>query len=100
MHAIDSKPLGPVPQSEVDATVATLKAHKHVFEATTPQGDDKIAMDILLPGRRDFCCLFRVKVPVSISLLPHYPLSLPQILVWRRNLGDEQYSGHSSSACR
>jgi hypothetical protein len=73
-NAIDSKPLGPVPQSDIDRIVATLTAHKHLFEARAPPEDDDFYT--LLPGRSDFCCLFRVKVPVNLSLLSLQPLLL------------------------
>jgi hypothetical protein len=68
-NAIDSKPLGPVPQSDIDPIVATLKAHKHLFEARAPQEDDETHNYAVLPGREDFCCMFRVKVPVTFPLL-------------------------------
>jgi hypothetical protein len=71
--AVDSRSLGPVPQNEVDATVAKLKGYKHLFEAkATEDGTPLIAV---YPGRNDFCILFRVKVPVSTSLLAlHQPI--------------------------
>jgi hypothetical protein len=71
-NAIDLKPLGPVPQSDIDRIVATLKAHKHLLGARAPPEDDNFYT--LLPGWSHFCCLFCVKVPVNHSLLPLQPL--------------------------
>jgi hypothetical protein len=62
--SIDSRPLGPAPQSEIDAIVSKLKSHKHLYEATFTQ-NDKLPT-ALGPGRNDFCILFRFKVPVSL----------------------------------
>jgi hypothetical protein len=62
--SIHSQPLGLVPQHEVKATVATLRAHMHLFEVKGPS--EKYLFTIpLVPGRRDFCCLYQVKVPAS-----------------------------------
>jgi hypothetical protein len=64
---VDSRPLGLVPQHEVDAIVAKLKGHKHLFEANAVQ--DSSCLHVIGPGDRDFCNLYRVKVPVSIPLV-------------------------------
>jgi hypothetical protein len=66
---LDSQSLTPVPQNKINAIVAMLRSHKHLFEATVSRKGT--IQDVLFPGHRDFCCLFRVKVPVSISLSPH-----------------------------
>jgi hypothetical protein len=73
MQVVDSAPLGSMPHSEIEPVVATLTAHKHLFEATAPL-DDEVREPTLLPGCHDFCCLFRVKVPVRLSYFPHQPL--------------------------
>jgi hypothetical protein len=65
-RVLDLQPLSPVPPNEVDVAVTTLKSHKHLFEATVSRaGTIPVA---LYPGKKDFCCLFQAKVPVSISL--------------------------------
>jgi hypothetical protein len=53
---VDCQPLGPVPQNELDAVVATLTSHKHLFAANIPQ-DGRLSC-IVCPGYNDFCCLF------------------------------------------
>jgi hypothetical protein len=56
-NATDSQPLGPVSPIEVEAIAATLKAHKHLFEAKAPEDRHQFLVP-LLPGRRDFCSLY------------------------------------------
>jgi hypothetical protein len=36
--AVDSWPLGPLPQNKLDAILAKLRGHKHLFEAKATQG--------------------------------------------------------------
>jgi hypothetical protein len=67
--AVDSRPLGPVPPGEMHVIMAKLKGHKHLFQANVPQ--DGTFSDGVGPGFKDFCILFRVKVPVNPSLLIH-----------------------------
>jgi hypothetical protein len=74
MQVVDSTPLGSVPRSEIDPVVSMLTAHKHIFEATVRLGGETRKLTLLL-GCNDFCCLFQVKVPVSL-------LSFSQLLLY------------------
>jgi hypothetical protein len=64
-RVLDPQPLSPVPQNEIDAIVATLRSHKHLFQAQVSQRGTIPAA--LFPGKNNFCILFQVKAPVSIS---------------------------------
>jgi hypothetical protein len=63
---VDSQPLGLDPLNEIDAIVTKLRGHKHLFEANAARGSP--CPKAVGPGYKDFCVLYRVKVPVSISL--------------------------------
>jgi hypothetical protein len=69
---VDLRPLGLVPQNEIDVIMIKLKGYMHLFEANRAQ--DSPPPDAVGPGYKDFCALYRIKVPVSISLATHLPI--------------------------
>jgi hypothetical protein len=63
---VDTRPMGPLPQSEVDAICTKLKEHKHLFTAQAKVTEGAC------PGHDDFCHLYRIRVPVSSNSLSGY----------------------------